>query len=60
VLVEERRDGLWRGYSSGYIRYALRGSARRGELVTAVADELAGDGVCGVIVRADGGSEERV
>jgi threonylcarbamoyladenosine tRNA methylthiotransferase MtaB len=60
VLVEERRDGLWRGYSSEYIRYALRGPARRGELVTAVADELAGDGVSGVIVRADGGSEERV
>ena len=47
VLVEERRDGLWRGYSSEYIRYALRGPARRGELVTAVADELAGDGVSG-------------
>ena len=59
VLVEERRDGLWRGYSSEYIRYALRGPARRGELVTAVADELAGDGVSGVVVRADGGSEER-
>ena len=33
VLVEERRDGLWRGYSSEYVRYSLRGSARRGELV---------------------------
>jgi threonylcarbamoyladenosine tRNA methylthiotransferase MtaB len=49
VLVEERRDGLWRGYSSEYIRYVLRGPARRGELVTAVADELAGDGVAGEI-----------
>jgi threonylcarbamoyladenosine tRNA methylthiotransferase MtaB len=49
VLVEERRDGLWRGYSSEYIRYALRGPARRGELVTAVADEVAGDGVTGVV-----------
>ena len=47
VLVEERRDGLWRGYSSEYIRYSLRGSARRGELVQAVADEVAGDGVTG-------------
>ena len=47
VLVEERRDGLWRGYSSEYIRYLLRGSARRGELVQAVADEVAGDGVTG-------------
>ena len=49
VLVEERRDGLWRGYSSEYIRYALRGPARRGELVAAVADELAGDGVTGTV-----------
>ena len=49
VLVEERRDGLWRGYSSEYIRYALRGPARRGELVTAVADEVAGDGVTGAV-----------
>ncbi len=53
VLVEERRDGLWRGYSSEYIRYALRGPARRGELVAAVADELAGDGVTGAVL-ADG------
>ena len=45
VLVEERRDGLWRGYSSEYVRYSLRGDARRGELVRAVADELTGDGV---------------
>jgi threonylcarbamoyladenosine tRNA methylthiotransferase MtaB len=58
VLVEERRDGLWRGYSSEYVRYALRGSARRGELVTAVADGLVSDGVSGVILGASGGSEE--
>lgn len=49
VLVEELRDGLWRGYSSEYIRYALRGQARRGQLVTAVAEELTDDGVAGVI-----------
>ncbi len=49
VLVEERRDGLWRGYSSEYVRYALRGEARRGELVRAVADEVTGDGVCGSV-----------
>jgi threonylcarbamoyladenosine tRNA methylthiotransferase MtaB len=55
VLVEERRDGLWKGYSSDYIRYALRGRARRGELVRAVADELTGDGVTGGVV---GGMEE--
>ncbi len=47
VLVEERRDGLWRGYSSEYIRYSLRGPARRGELVRAVADGVAEDGVTG-------------
>ncbi len=47
VLVEERRDGLWRGYSSEYVRYSLRGDARRGELVRAVADEVSGDGVIG-------------
>ena len=47
VLVEERRDGLWRGYSSEYIRYALRGTARRGELVRVVADEVTGAGVSG-------------
>ena len=49
VLVEERRDGLWKGYSSDYVRYALRGRARRGRLVRAVADELTGDGVAGSI-----------
>ena len=54
VLVEERRAGLWRGYSSEYIRYALRGHARRGELATAVADGLAGDGVSGEVVAAVG------
>lgn len=52
VLVEERRDGLWRGYSSQYVRYALTGRARPGELVEAVADELADDGVAGRIVGA--------
>lgn len=50
VLVEERRDGLWRGYSSQYVRYALSGRARPGELVEAVADVLSGDGVVGRIV----------
>ena len=33
VLVEDRRDGLWRGYSSQYVRYHLRGEARPGALV---------------------------
>jgi threonylcarbamoyladenosine tRNA methylthiotransferase MtaB len=59
VLVEERRDGLWRGYSSEYIRYALRGPARRGELVRVVADGLSGDGVTGlVVVSGEGHGEE--
>jgi threonylcarbamoyladenosine tRNA methylthiotransferase MtaB len=49
VLVEERRDGLWRGYSSEYVRYSLRGDARRGELILAVADEVNGDGVRGSV-----------
>jgi tRNA A37 methylthiotransferase MiaB len=49
VLVEERRDGFWRGYSSEYVRYSLRGDARRGELVRAVADEVTGDGVSGSV-----------
>jgi threonylcarbamoyladenosine tRNA methylthiotransferase MtaB len=55
VLVEERRDGLWRGYSSEYIRCALRGPAKRGELVTAVADGLSDDGVTGEIVAPGAG-----
>ena len=49
VLVEERRDGLWRGYSSEYIRYYLEGAARPGSLVRAVADEEHEDGVKGRI-----------
>jgi tRNA A37 methylthiotransferase MiaB len=49
ILVEERRDGLWKGYSSEYVRYSLRGRARRGDLVRAVADELTDDGVAGSI-----------
>lgn len=49
ILVEEQRDGLWRGYSSEYVRYAVRGDARRGELVRAVADAVADDGVIGAI-----------
>ena len=55
VLVEERRDGLWRGYSSEYVRFSLRGDARRGELVRAVADEATADGVTG---RALGPAQE--
>ena len=49
ILVEERRDGLWKGYSSEYVRYSLRGHARRGDLVRAVADEITDDGVAGSV-----------
>ena len=49
VLVEEYRDGEWRGYSSTYVRYYLRGPAARGRLVEAVAETLHRDGVKGVI-----------
>lgn len=47
VLVEEYRDGLWRGYSSQYVRYYLAGEAEAGRLVTAVADDTYRDGVKG-------------
>jgi len=57
VLLEERRDGLWRGYSSQYVRYYLRERPRAnvgadavpGRLVGAVADEVYKDGVKGWI-----------
>ena len=49
ILVEERRDGLWKGYSSEYVRYSLRGHARRGDLVRAVAESLTDDGVAGSV-----------
>ncbi len=49
ILVEERRNGLWKGYSSEYVRYSLRGHARRGDLVRAVAESLTDDGVAGSI-----------
>jgi threonylcarbamoyladenosine tRNA methylthiotransferase MtaB len=49
VLIEDRRDGLWRGYSSEYVYYSLRGSARRGELVHAVAEHEHKDGVMGTV-----------
>jgi hypothetical protein len=44
-----RRDGLWRGYSSRYIRYYVEGAARPGSLVRAVATEEYEDGVKGRI-----------
>jgi len=50
VLVEERRDGLWRGYSSQYVRYHLAGAAQPGRMVCAVADEVYSDGVRGRVL----------
>ncbi len=49
VLVEERRRGLWRGYSSEYVRYHLEGEAAPGALVAAVATGEYEDGVKGRI-----------
>jgi threonylcarbamoyladenosine tRNA methylthiotransferase MtaB len=49
VLLEEYRDGLWRGYSSGYVRFYLSGEGVPGRLVRAVADEPFADGVKGHI-----------
>ena len=49
VLVEERRGGLWKGYSSEYVRYYLEGEAAPGALVAAVATEEYEDGVKGSI-----------
>ncbi len=50
VLVEEFRDGFWRGYSSPYVRYYLTGAAERGRLVRAVGEDLHRDGLRGRIV----------
>ena len=49
VLIEDRHDGLSRGYSSEYIRFYVSGEARRGQLVGAVADAEHRDGVRGRI-----------
>jgi hypothetical protein len=49
VLVEDRRDGLLRGYSSEYIRYHLDGVAMPGTMVRAVASQDYRDGVRGTI-----------
>jgi len=53
VLVEEEREGSLRGYSSGYVRYYLTGTAARGRLVDAVGESLYRDGVRGRIVWGD-------
>jgi len=50
VLVEDRHDGLARGYSSEYIRYYVSGDVLPGQLVSAVADGEYRDGVRGHII----------
>lgn len=55
VLVEDRRDGLWRGYSSQYVRYYVSGPAQVGHLVSVVAEKLHEDGVRGH-TQVDGGT----
>lgn len=45
VLVEDRREGLLRGYSSHYIRYFVDGEAKPGTMVRATAFEDHKDGV---------------
>lgn len=47
VLVEDRRDGLARGYSSEYMRYYVSGSARPGAMIGVVATQEYRDGVAG-------------
>jgi threonylcarbamoyladenosine tRNA methylthiotransferase MtaB len=49
VLVEDRRDGLWRGYSSEYIPFYLEGAASPGTLVEALARREHKDGVLGTV-----------
>ena len=62
VLLKEYRDGEWRGYSSTYVRYYLRGVAARGRLVDAVADALHRDGVVRSdhVIRQEGALEVRI
>ncbi len=52
VLVEDRLHGLWRGYSSEYIPYYLRGEASPGKLVDVVARREHEDGVMGEVKEA--------
>ena len=53
-VVEDRRDGRWRGYSSQYVRYELTGAAQPGRLVDAIGDELCDDGVRGRVLVTEG------
>ena len=52
VLVENRRDGLRRGYSSEYIPYYLRAEARPGTMVRVVGLREHEDGVLAIVKEA--------
>lgn len=45
VLVEGTRDGVWSGYSSGYVRCRGNGEVPRGRLLEAVVRRASPDGV---------------
>ncbi len=50
VLLEDRRNGYWRGYSSEYARCVVAGPGRRGTLVTArVRDRVSAELLCEVV-----------
>jgi len=56
VLVEDRREGLWRGYSSEYVRCRVQGAARRGTIVGVTAGRaVAGELLCEVATTPSGG-----
>jgi threonylcarbamoyladenosine tRNA methylthiotransferase MtaB len=54
VMVEDRVDGLWRGYSSEYTRCYLEGAAVPGRMVDAVASAEYRDGIRGTIAEPGG------
>jgi len=56
VLVEDRREGLWRGYSSEYVRCRVQGTARRGTIVGVTARQaVEGELLCEVATTPVGG-----
>ncbi len=56
VLVEDRQEALWRGYSSEYVRCRVQGAARRGTIVGATARRAAdGELICEVATTPSGG-----
>jgi threonylcarbamoyladenosine tRNA methylthiotransferase MtaB len=56
VLVEDRREALWRGYSSEYVRCRVQGAARRGTIVGVRARQAVdGELICEVATTPSGG-----